>query len=511
MTLRELVTEFGFEVDDKPLQDLDKAIDRMKLSLTALGAATIAAAGTLFGFAKVSADYGEDALKSSKKLGMSTEEFTKLSTAAYLADVNTETFTTSLKFLNKALAESQGGNKDMQKTLSKLGVSGAEPAAEAFKKILTNFQKLPNAAVKTKVAMEVFGRSAFDLIPMLNAGNEEMEKQIAIAEKYRLVVGSGQAEAANQFNDALKESLLAIKGVTVAIGNELIPVVMPVIKEFSQFIADNFDAIKDTFVGLAKAGGVFLKIMSKSFNAVWTIIKTIVKGLGGFERLAMIFSTVFGIFLTGALAASIYAIGAALVATAPIWGAMLAAALPIFGIGAAILLIILLLEDLYVSLTGGEGYFADFFKFASTLMDTWWTAFKEKITSVGVLFQTVFGTLPILFNAAIEPLRLMYQLLSQVVSYLAGKGGEALAWASDKLSKVAGLVGFGSSSVTPSAGAKAQIAGGGINQQVENTFNIVPPSSLNTQQASDAVRGGVENGLDRMLRQTNSAFSGGSR
>ena len=501
----------GFDVDMKPLKDTEAALERFKLSAVSLGAATVAAAASLFGISKVAADYGEESLKAAKKLGINADEFQRLATAAHMADVEQEGLLTSLRFLNKAMAEAQAGNKDTANSLASVGIRGVMPVNEAFRAMLVNFKKLPNQAVKTKVAMELLGRAGVDMVPFLSAGNQALEDGIAIAEKYRLVTTAAQNEAANAFNDALKEAMLAVKGLTVAIGNDLIPVVMPIIREFADFVAENFDAVKGTLMGFAKAAMVFLKIVVAAFKAVWYPVKALITVLGGFEKVATILSGAFGIFLTGALATSVYALTSAFIAlaaaTLPVWGPMAAAAA---GVGAALALIGLMIEDLIVSLQGGDGYFADLFNWIKTIPDKILSMFDGLANGAKRFADAIWQFLTPPINWLSDKIK----SISDVFGGVANKVSDVLKSASDKVVnffKGTPEVSATQQLMAPSATAAPAASGAQVQQNISNTFQITPPASLSSERAAEAVQSGVETSLDRSLRQADRSFQGGAQ
>jgi phage-related protein len=89
--------------------------------------------------------------------------------------------------------------------------------------IADGFAKLENPATKAAASQKLFGRAGRDLVPILNAGSEGIEKQLALADKYHATVGQKQVDQVKETAAAQRELELAQKGVQVSIGTALLP------------------------------------------------------------------------------------------------------------------------------------------------------------------------------------------------------------------------------------------------------------------------------------------------
>ena len=87
----------------------------------------LAAAGTaLFAVAKSTADFGEEALKTSQRLGTTVEITTALQYAAHMADVPIGTLEKGLKTLAQAAVQASSGSGDGAKLFTQLGLSATD-------------------------------------------------------------------------------------------------------------------------------------------------------------------------------------------------------------------------------------------------------------------------------------------------------------------------------------------------------------------------------------------------
>ena len=87
----------------------------------------LAAAGTaLFAVAKSTADFGEEALKTSQRRGTTVEITTALQYAAHMADVPIGTLEKGLKTLAQAAVQASSGSGDGAKLFTQLGLSATD-------------------------------------------------------------------------------------------------------------------------------------------------------------------------------------------------------------------------------------------------------------------------------------------------------------------------------------------------------------------------------------------------
>lgn len=306
MKVAELVASLGLDIDAASFKKGDAAISGMAQKMSGLAKAffTGYAVKATFDLAHGFAEAGDAARKASQKLGVNSEALQRLQYAANSANVNNETLAQGLRFLAKS------GVKDVQ---------------GEFLKLAETFAAMPDDGEKTRLALEKFGKSGAELIPLLNGGREELEKLFAEAEGAGLIISPEQQKAGEEFNDQLTRVRSAIRGIAFAMGRAMLPA-------FKRF-AD---------IALAAAKGV------KRFADF---------ALEFADRHATAFKIAL-VILTGAVAGFtahlLIAQGAAVAAAIKFAAAWLAAAAPFILIGAAIAGVALLIEDLYYFLTGGE-------------------------------------------------------------------------------------------------------------------------------------------------------------
>jgi|CXWL01.1.fsa_nt_gi lambda family phage tail tape measure protein len=250
------------------LGEFNKFISDWKVQLTAAGTA-------LFAIAKSTANYGEELLKTSQKIGIKVEALAGLQHAANLADLSNESLSTGLKKLSVNMVDAARQTGDGEALFRRLGVSATDaagqlrPTEQVLLDLADVFAHSKDGAGKAEVAVKLFGKAGLDLIPFLNQGKVGINELRAEAERLGLVMSQQDAEAANRFNDELKKLAASLRGVTMAVGKELVPTMTELITLFRTlgvgtglsaglgFLHTQFTALNTLFKEL-KANGQFL-------------------------------------------------------------------------------------------------------------------------------------------------------------------------------------------------------------------------------------------------------------
>lgn len=143
-----------------------------------LGAtAAIAAAGAaVFALAKTTANAGDKLNDISEKTGVSVEKLSLLKFAAEQSNTNIEALAGGLKFLGKSMMDAQDKNSAAADTFKALQIEtknldgSLRPMDDVLLDVADRFQDLTDPALKSTVAMQLFGKSGVDLVPFLNQG-----------------------------------------------------------------------------------------------------------------------------------------------------------------------------------------------------------------------------------------------------------------------------------------------------------------------------------------------------
>jgi hypothetical protein len=118
--------------------------------------------------------------KLSDQLGVSFEALRGLQHGGSLAGSSAEQVGDAFKKLAKQLGEVRSGNLETSKTFRELGLDGLKlsemPLDKAFGRIAQKISEIQNPTDRAKAAMDVFGKSGQDLLPMMAQGEEGLRK-----------------------------------------------------------------------------------------------------------------------------------------------------------------------------------------------------------------------------------------------------------------------------------------------------------------------------------------------
>lgn len=192
--------------------------------LTAYAGALGAAATAAFGLAASAGAAADDLNTLSKQTGISTEQLQKMTYAAALVDVDVETTTKAMTKLTKNMGQAAEGSKTATEAFSALGVKFRDDVTgelrdneDVFNDAITALGKIENSTERDALAMDLFGKSAQDLNPLILGGAEQLKKLGDNAEAAGLIMSQDALDNLNAFNDSID----ILKANTAAAGNVL--------------------------------------------------------------------------------------------------------------------------------------------------------------------------------------------------------------------------------------------------------------------------------------------------
>lgn len=227
-----------------------------------------AGATALFALTKSTANLGEEALKTSQRLGLSVEATTALTYAARLADVPVRTLEVSMKSLAQNAAEAARGSGDGAKLFASLGVSATDAAGKVkpLDQLLLEFQDrlngVTNQAEFVDAGVKAFGKSFLEIVPFIKQGTAVTKEAMEEARRLGVTWSEEDARAAAQFNDELKRLQASMQGLTNSAGKPLLGVMTELLESF-RALATN-DAVSFFFKGLAEQTVLFTNLVKQA-------------------------------------------------------------------------------------------------------------------------------------------------------------------------------------------------------------------------------------------------------
>lgn len=285
-------TEAGLKKITASAEGAKSALGKMKNDLMAIGAG-VGVVGIGAKLAKEAIQWDVAVKKLSGITGATAKETSELLAVANYMGIAMEDsagafakFSKNVGAAKEKMEVARAEGKLGTDIFSKLGYTlediKGKNTVEVFKMIQERLRGMKDGAEKTRVEMELFGRTGYQMHAMLNMSAEQMDKVAERAKAMGLIIDDETAAKSAKLNRELKDLENTGKRLAVSIGHELVPVfndyakgVLDVAKEFESMTAEQKEAIG----GIVKFGA--------EAGAVIVVMRSLTSALG-FMRLATI-------------------------------------------------------------------------------------------------------------------------------------------------------------------------------------------------------------------------------
>jgi len=243
--------------------DLKTAFLAVAAAAAAMAAAVTAAVG------KMLDDWssaGDEIAKMAKRTGWEVESLSELAYMAKLSGTNLNSLETASKKLARSIVDAGDGMASYTREFERLGLNvddllkmGVE---EQFWTVALAIANLDDATLRTNAAVELFGRSGTDLLPILSGGADAVDELRKRYAELAYQWTDETAAAAEEFRDAFEDINVAMDGVKFTLVETLGPAItdlintqiLPAIQALREFVAEN-DDLKRAFVAFATGLG----------------------------------------------------------------------------------------------------------------------------------------------------------------------------------------------------------------------------------------------------------------
>lgn len=195
------------------------------------------AVGSLLRMGAAEAEVVDQTSKLASRLGMTYGQLAGLGLAGELAGVSLEQIGAASTKADVALVKATNGSKTAAAAFGALGLNVEQlaglNAADRFEEIAQSIAALPSEAQRAAAAVQIFGRSGAELLPLFNSGAEAIGDARREAERFGLALTNAQGQGIEAMNDALTSAFQAVRGVIVQVIAQLAPYVKAVADAFT--------------------------------------------------------------------------------------------------------------------------------------------------------------------------------------------------------------------------------------------------------------------------------------
>lgn len=167
-----------------------------------------------------------------------------------------------------SLKDAKGGLSDTGKYMKGLGIQFQDsngkllPTTKLLENIANKISQMPDGLDKTQAMMTLFGKSGKGMSDALNAmANGGLDAAAKKAAAFGLAIGDDGVNASLQFQKGLSDIELAGQGLMVTIGNALLPMLVPLIQQFTTLAVSVMPSLRDGINTAINALSPFIKLI----------------------------------------------------------------------------------------------------------------------------------------------------------------------------------------------------------------------------------------------------------
>ena len=250
---------------------LISGVDQAKEAIRSIGGVVNSAASVFTGFGEAFAgafavdqaadfisqmtDLGTSTLRTAAELGVSTTQAQQLGFIAKETGGDANGLALAMERLQLNLQHAQSSTSLQALALKSLGLSAKDlialPLNTQLDRIANSFAKFADGPNKTAIALELFGRSGADMIPILDRGSTGMDKLRKSAEDAGIIVSRDTVTALDSAGTASTTLRASITSLGEAIVAQLSPGLIKIDTDLATFTGDLSALIQTSHLGEA--------------------------------------------------------------------------------------------------------------------------------------------------------------------------------------------------------------------------------------------------------------------
>lgn len=206
----------------------------------------------LVSMTKESAAFADNIITLSMQTGQTTEQLQEFSYATELIDVSVDTLQGSLTKLTNNMQDTINGTGNAKASFEALGISVTDAdgnmrsANDVFYETIDALGDVKNETERDAMAMDIFGRSAQDLNPLIIQGSDTLKAYAQEAHNVGYVLNNEELSALGAVDDAYQRLQKSQEGAKNQLSAEFAPYLTEFYEKITKLIKDGGQALKDS-------------------------------------------------------------------------------------------------------------------------------------------------------------------------------------------------------------------------------------------------------------------------
>lgn len=271
-----LTSKLGIQLPDSIKSSMNAmgSLDAQSLALAggfaAVAAAIVKAEKAMISMTKESAAFADNIITLSMQTGQSTQQLQEFAYASELIDVSVDTLQGSLTKLTNNMQDTMNGTGNAKASFEALGVSvtnadgSMRSANDVFYETIDALGQVKNETERDAMSMDIFGRSAQDLNPLIIQGSQTLKAYADEAHNVGYVLDDEALSALGAVDDAYQRLQNTQEGVKNQLSAEFAPYLEEFYGDVTTMVKDGGKALKDS--GIVDSFGMLLDTVGDILN-----------------------------------------------------------------------------------------------------------------------------------------------------------------------------------------------------------------------------------------------------
>ena len=274
----------GFTVFKAVVADLAASVIKEAISVMKELAETVIEAGKALAGTTLDAGKLADEINTlSTQTGLSTDTIQELNYASELLDVSTDTVTGSMTRLLRSMNSARDGSGETAQAFEEMGIAITDSNGElrdnedVFWDVIDYLGTMENEAERDATAMQLLGRSAQELNPLIESGSGAFRELAAEAHETGYVMDSDTLDAFQGLDDNMQRLSNGATAARNALGQILLPMLTNLSSQGTSLLNNFTNALNGTNGDLSQIGSV----ISTMLPQVTEVVTSIAQEVGG--------------------------------------------------------------------------------------------------------------------------------------------------------------------------------------------------------------------------------------